>query len=1096
LLEDRQLLAAIAVNTAADDSTADATLSLREAIEVSNGTLAVSSLSTQEQAQVSGAVGAMNTISFNIPTTDPGYNAATGVWTIALQSELPAINTDAVIINGYSQPGALENTLAQGDNAKLTIALDGVGAANGLTIEQPGSQVFGLDIEHFRKDGVLVTAAGNVQVAGCFIGTDPTGETAVGNGTGVEIENSSNLIGGPNVGDRNVLSGSGNAETPAFVHDGVYVPDKANNPLGITPTGNVIENNIIGLDAKGSKVLDNDNVGVEDDGSGDVYGGTAPGLGNVISGNFFADLSTTGNVTVEGNYIGTDVTGTVAVQGTQPTGEGIFSMEPATATSIAMTITNNLIAGPSKGIELIQTVGSQSSYTIANNLIGTDASGSSAIAVKGEGIDLYSVENATVQDNVISAYDIGVRTATSTPAGESQHDVFQGNLIGTDKTGNVALGNTLQGIEINSGTGIAIGGTGPGQGNVIANNGYYGIYLVAGEQIQITRNAIFGNAKQGIYENYLTNGPIGPPDLTFTPGTGGTGTLSGTIAFAKKNASYDFEIFSDPTSQFGAGQTFLQSVPVTTDGNGNASFSISVPNGFYSATTTDSLGDTSEFSDVAGTAGLPATVTSVSSSANPSMDGQRVTFTAIVSAAGVAEAPTGTVTFTIDGIAQTPVPLSLVGGVDEAQFVSSLTAGAHTVTASYGGDSNVGPSIGSLPNQTVNPVSPDTSPTTTSLASSSNPSSVGEQITFTAVVSSTASTGTPTGTVTFTIDGIPQVPRSLSLVDGQDEAVLTISTLSAGNHTVEAEYNGDATFASSTPKSPLGQAVQLQATTITLGSSVDPSTVGQQVVFTATVDPPGAMGSPTGSVIFTIDGETEPPAPVHDVNGRSEATFSTAALAAGMHTVTATYDGDTAFAPSTVSTPLMHTVTATSDGDTVFAPSADSTPPKQTVTATSDGDTAFAPSADSTPPKQTVRGAVADPLTVESVKRFGIHRQHTAVVLTFSTTLNVSAAQDTRNYVILNPAHRRIAIDSAVYNPATHTVTLRPHKRINVHHVYGLTVIGTRPGAVTGADGTPLDPAGVPGTNFVTSLSVRNLVLTPAQARKYGRAVGRLVHQR
>jgi CSLREA domain-containing protein len=127
VLEGRQLLATITVNTTADDTAADATLSLREAIEVSNGTLAVSSLSTQEQAQVSGAVGATNTIGFHIPTTDPGYNAAAGVWTIAVHSALPTISTHAAIINGYSQPGSSENTLAQGDNAKLTIAIDGAG---------------------------------------------------------------------------------------------------------------------------------------------------------------------------------------------------------------------------------------------------------------------------------------------------------------------------------------------------------------------------------------------------------------------------------------------------------------------------------------------------------------------------------------------------------------------------------------------------------------------------------------------------------------------------------------------------------------------------------------------------------------------------------------------------------------------------------------------------------------------------------------------------------------------------------------------------------------------------------------------------------
>ena len=127
-----------------------------EAIEVSDGTLAVSSLSTQEQAQVSGAVGATNTIDSTSPRRTPGYNAATGVWTIAVNSALPTISTNAAIIDGYSQPGASENTLAQGDNAKLAIAINGasLGTIDGLTIGQQGSQVFGLDIENFVDAGV------------------------------------------------------------------------------------------------------------------------------------------------------------------------------------------------------------------------------------------------------------------------------------------------------------------------------------------------------------------------------------------------------------------------------------------------------------------------------------------------------------------------------------------------------------------------------------------------------------------------------------------------------------------------------------------------------------------------------------------------------------------------------------------------------------------------------------------------------------------------------------------------------------------------------------------------------------------------------
>src|SRR5262249_14184453 len=147
----------------------------------------------------------------------------------------------------------------------------------------------------------------------------------------------------------------------------------------------------------------------------------------------------------------TDVTGKVAI-GNGQSGRGILSLEPASATSISMTITDNLVSGNVTGIYLSQAVGSKSSYFIQNNLIGTDVTGTAALGNSAEGIDLYSVENALVQNNVISANLIGVRMTTSTPSGELQNDVFEGNLIGTDKWGHVALGNSLHGIEIQSAT--------------------------------------------------------------------------------------------------------------------------------------------------------------------------------------------------------------------------------------------------------------------------------------------------------------------------------------------------------------------------------------------------------------------------------------------------------------------------------------------------------------------------------------------------------------------------------------------------------------------------------------------------------------------
>jgi hypothetical protein len=71
---------------------------------------------------------------------------------------------------------------------------------------------------------------------------------------------------------------------------------------------------------------------------------------------------------------------------------------------------------------------------------------------------------------------------------------------------------------------------------VIANSGYYGIYLEAGQQDQLTRNLIFNNAKGGIFRGYLTNGFVGAPIMTFAPGTGSTRTLSGTLTEAKNTS--------------------------------------------------------------------------------------------------------------------------------------------------------------------------------------------------------------------------------------------------------------------------------------------------------------------------------------------------------------------------------------------------------------------------------------------------------------------------------------------------------------------------------------------------------------------------------
>jgi hypothetical protein len=123
-----------------------------------------------------------------------------------------------VTIDGYTQPGASENTLAVGDNADLRIRLDGVntgGISFGLRIvEADNSVVRGLSITRFSGEGVEVVAADNTRIEGNFIGITPGGQD-MGNGNGLYIRSlsqnaaSDNTVGGTTPQARNIISGNG-----------------------------------------------------------------------------------------------------------------------------------------------------------------------------------------------------------------------------------------------------------------------------------------------------------------------------------------------------------------------------------------------------------------------------------------------------------------------------------------------------------------------------------------------------------------------------------------------------------------------------------------------------------------------------------------------------------------------------------------------------------------------------------------------------------------------------------------------------------------------------------------------------------------------
>jgi len=281
------------------------------------------------------------------------------------------------------------------------------------------------------------------------------------------------------------------------------------------------------------------------------------------------------------------------------------------------------------------------------------------------------------------------------------------------------------------------------------------------------------------------------------------------------------------------------------------------------------------------------TATSLISLLNPSNYGQQVTFTATVTSGGSGTI-TGNVSFyngaTLLGTG------ALSGGV--ASYTTTklqLPAGGDPITAVYKGSTTFATSTSSILSQTVKAGSGST-PTTTTLASSQNPSAYGQTVTFTAIVSPA-----PPNLEVVTFKQGSTVLGVGSLIGGS--AAFNIATLAAGGtDSITATYGGDSTNASST-SAVVKQAVTAAPTTTTLASSENPANVGQNVIFTATVAPSEFSGTPTGNVAFYNGSTSLGMAAL--VSG--QAGFATAKLAAGTDQITAVYKGSTSFTTSTSS---------------------------------------------------------------------------------------------------------------------------------------------------------------------------------------------------
>jgi GEVED domain/Right handed beta helix region len=301
---------------------------------------------------------APHVIRFNIPGDGPHV--------IALQSALPVPALEAVILDGYSQPGARANTLASGNDAVLKVILDGTDrpVARGLRLLVPGNTIRGLAVVSFRQDGLLLGGSNQV-VEGCFIGLLPDG-SARGNGfSGIVLANSLfgsqgasfSRIGGSAPAQRNVIGGQG-------VGNGIFI-------AGGGGSNNVILGNYIGTDPAGTAVRSN-RTGIQISGvdsPDNRVGGAAPGEGNLISGQteHGIQFSTANRTLVLGNLIGTEVTGRLPL----PNAENGVTVSAAPGSRIGDVTPgagNRIAFNGRSGVELSSSGGS-TNLTVRGNAI-------------------------------------------------------------------------------------------------------------------------------------------------------------------------------------------------------------------------------------------------------------------------------------------------------------------------------------------------------------------------------------------------------------------------------------------------------------------------------------------------------------------------------------------------------------------------------------------------------------------------------------------------------------------------------------------------------------------------------------------------------
>jgi hypothetical protein len=537
-------------------------------------------------------------IAFNIPTSDPNYSAVNGTWTITIATYLPYITNGSTTIDGTTQTTNQGDTnpygpeiIITGSNNTIAHAFCIMNTANniitGLTIQRLvcGIQIYGAN-------------AKNNHVYGNYIGTNYNATDSLGNNIGVEIISGAkhNLVGGSTTAERNVVSGNR--------HIGIRIANADSN---------IVSGNYVGLDRNGTNSVGNyDGVSIEGTAKANDVGGITVGERNIISGNFAYGVPIIGVYAmynkIYGNYIGTDVNGTTAVPNTY----GILFDDGSSYNVVGgdLPTYRNIVSGNSGYGVFVYNNGTNHNI-VKGNYIGTDKTGTLAVP-NGNGvvIDGAPVYN-TIDNNLISG---NAQQGVDLHSTYTDNNVITRNLIGTDYTGLMPLGNMFDGIRIAEGVKYTIIGGSVANANVIAYNGSAGIFLMTeGDQYnKISCNSIHDNVDLGIDlypfginlndANDTDSGPnagMNFPVITYADyWTYNSQTfVQGTIDSPDpQNITIEIFLADSDSSSFGEGETYLGYTNPDASGNWSIHVTGVNPGDIITSTAFDATGNTSEFS--------------------------------------------------------------------------------------------------------------------------------------------------------------------------------------------------------------------------------------------------------------------------------------------------------------------------------------------------------------------------------------------------------------------------------------------------------------------------------------------------------------------